>query len=71
MLLILNHKEHMNKVSFGSVQTTARPVTGLGGTVNRKVTLCAQFPGRFNPCQRKTLAKRVKIWRRDAAPAAW
>jgi hypothetical protein len=28
--------------------------------------LCAQFPGRFNPYQRKTLSKRVKIWRRDA-----
>lgn len=28
--------------------------------------LCAQFPGRFNPFQRKTLSKRVKIWRRDA-----
>jgi hypothetical protein len=28
--------------------------------------LCAQFPGRFNPFQRKTLSKRVKIWRQDA-----
>lgn len=28
--------------------------------------LCLQFPGRFNPYQRKTLTKRVKIWRRDA-----
>ena len=28
--------------------------------------LCAQFPGRFNPYQRKTLSKRVKIWRQDA-----
>jgi hypothetical protein len=27
--------------------------------------LCAQFPGRFNPFQRKTLSKRVKIWRQD------
>jgi hypothetical protein len=28
--------------------------------------LCAQFPGRFTPRQYKTLAKRVRIWRRDA-----
>jgi hypothetical protein len=28
--------------------------------------LCAQFPGRFNPWQLKTLTKRVKVWRRDA-----
>jgi hypothetical protein len=28
--------------------------------------ICAQFPGRFNPYQRKTLSKRVRIWRRDA-----
>jgi len=28
--------------------------------------ICAQFPGRFNPFQRKTLGKRVKIWRQDA-----
>ena len=28
--------------------------------------LCLQFPGRFNPYQRKTLTKRVKVWRRDA-----
>jgi hypothetical protein len=28
--------------------------------------LCVQFPGRFNSCQRKTLGKRVKVWRRDA-----
>jgi hypothetical protein len=28
--------------------------------------LCLQFPGRFNQCQRKTLSKRVKIWREDA-----
>ena len=28
--------------------------------------LCLQFPGRFNQCQRKTLSKRVKIWRDDA-----
>ena len=28
--------------------------------------LCAQFPGRFNPFQRKTLSKRVKIRRQDA-----
>ena len=28
--------------------------------------LCAQFPGRFNPYQRKTLTKRVKKWRQDA-----
>jgi hypothetical protein len=28
--------------------------------------LCAQFPGRCNPYQRKTLTKRVKIWRQDA-----
>jgi len=28
--------------------------------------LCVQFPGRFNPYQRKTLSKRVKIWRKDA-----
>ena len=28
--------------------------------------LCAQFPGHFNPFQRKTLSKRVKIWRDDA-----
>jgi transposase InsO family protein len=28
--------------------------------------LCAQFPGRFNPWQLKTLTKRVKVWRQDA-----
>jgi hypothetical protein len=28
--------------------------------------LCVQFPGRFNQCQRKTLGKRVKVWRQDA-----
>jgi len=28
--------------------------------------LCVQFPGRFNVCQRKTLGKRVKVWRQDA-----
>ncbi len=28
--------------------------------------LCAQFPGRINPFQRKTLSKRLKIWRQDA-----
>jgi hypothetical protein len=28
--------------------------------------LCAQFPGRFNPYQLKTLTKRVKVWRQDA-----
>ena len=28
--------------------------------------LCLQFPGRFNQCQRKTLSKRVKVWRDDA-----
>lgn len=28
--------------------------------------LCLQFPGRFNPYQRKTLTKRVKVWRQDA-----
>jgi hypothetical protein len=28
--------------------------------------LCLQFPGRFNQCQRKTLSKRVRIWREDA-----
>ena len=28
--------------------------------------LCVQFPGRFNPNQRKTLSKRVKVWRQDA-----
>src|SRR6185312_15590215 len=28
--------------------------------------LCAQFPGRFNSYQRKTLTKRVKKWRQDA-----
>jgi hypothetical protein len=28
--------------------------------------LCLQFPGRFNHYQRKTLTKRVKVWRQDA-----
>ncbi|HEX4240942.1 MAG TPA: transposase family protein [Steroidobacteraceae bacterium] len=28
--------------------------------------LCVQFPGRFNPNQRKTLSKRVRVWRQDA-----
>jgi hypothetical protein len=28
--------------------------------------LCVRFPGRFNQCQRKTLGKRVKVWRQDA-----
>lgn len=28
--------------------------------------LCMQFPGRFTRRQYKTLAKRVKVWRRDA-----
>jgi hypothetical protein len=28
--------------------------------------LSAQFPGRFTPRQYKTLAKRVRVWRRDA-----
>lgn len=28
--------------------------------------LCAQFPGRFTPRQYGTVARRVKVWRRDA-----
>jgi hypothetical protein len=28
--------------------------------------LCVQFPGRFTPRQYRTLARRVKLWRRDA-----
>jgi hypothetical protein len=28
--------------------------------------LCIQFPGRFTRRQYKTLARRVKVWRRDA-----
>jgi Integrase core domain len=28
--------------------------------------LCMQFPGRFTPRQYRTLARRVKVWRRDA-----
>jgi hypothetical protein len=44
MLLILNHKEHINKVSFGSMQTTATPVTEDAVCRTRKRRQTAEHP---------------------------